>query len=62
MGLARQVLPRTALVGSWAVAVGMSGVASIRLLRSKSQPQLIVDTGIGVWLLLPTYPLAIAAQ
>ena len=61
MGLARKVLSRTALVGGWAVAVGMSGVALIRLLRSESQPQLIGIQGIGMWLLLPAYPLAIAA-
>jgi len=61
MGLVRRVLSRTALVGGWAAAVGMSTAALIRLLRSESQPQLIGIQGIGMWLLLPAYPLAIAA-
>ena len=59
--MTRRILSRTALVGGWAVAVGMSGVALIRMLRSDSQPQLIGIQGIGLWLLLPAYPLALAA-
>src|SRR5664279_2697653 len=61
MGLARRVIGRAALVGGWALAAGMSGVALARLLRSESQPQLIGVQGIGMWLLLPAYPLAVAA-
>jgi endonuclease/exonuclease/phosphatase (EEP) superfamily protein YafD len=52
---------RVARVIGWTTAAGMSVVAVIRLLRSDSQPQLIGLQGVGMWLLLPAYPLAIAA-
>lgn len=57
----RRVLARTALTGGWLLAGAMSAVALIRVFRSESQPQLIGIQGVGFWLLLPAYPLAVAA-
>ena len=57
----RTAMRRVATGVGWTVAAGMSGVAIIRLIRSDSQPQLIGLQGIGMWLLIPAYPLAIAA-
>jgi len=52
---------RTALACGWGLAGGMSAIGLIRLFRSESQPQLIGLQGIGMWLLIPAYPLALAA-
>ena len=57
----RSVGRRTALTAGWALAAGMSVVGLNRLFRSESEPALIGVQGIGMWLLLPAYPLALAA-
>ena len=56
-----RLLNRVALAAGWALAAAMSGVALVRLFRSQSQPQLIGLQGVGMWLLLPAAPLAVAA-
>jgi len=57
----RSVGRRTALTAGWALAAGMSVVGLSRLFRSESEPALIGVQGFGMWLLLPAYPLALAA-
>ena len=57
----RSVGRRTALAAGWALAAGMSVVGLSRLFRSESEPALIGTQGLGMWLLLPAYPLAVAA-
>lgn len=52
---------RTALTAGWVLAAGMSVVGLSRLFRSESEPALIGVQGFGMWLLLPAYPLALAA-
>lgn len=52
---------RTALTAGWVLATGMSVVGLSRLFRSESEPALIGVQGFGMWLLLPAYPLAVAA-
>ena len=59
--ITRKRLGAGALAAGWTLAAAMSGVGLIRLARSDSQPLLIGIQGIGMWLLLPAYPLAIAA-
>ena len=51
----------TTLGLGWALAAALTAVGVIRLFRSDSQPQLIGVQGVGMWLLLPAFPLALAA-
>jgi len=57
----RSVGRRTAVAAGWVLAAGMSVVGLSRLFRSESEPALIGVQGFGMWLLLPAYPLAVAA-
>jgi len=57
----RSVGRRTALTAGWALAAGMSVVGLSRLFRSEGEPALIGTQGLGMWLLLPAYPLAVVA-
>jgi endonuclease/exonuclease/phosphatase (EEP) superfamily protein YafD len=59
--ITRKRVGTAALAAGWALAAAMSGVGLIRLVRSDDQPLLIGVQGIGMWLLLPAYPLAVAA-
>ena len=61
MAFSGKVVGRAGLACGWALAAGMSGIGAIRLFRSESQPQLIGLQAVGMWLLIPAYPLAIAA-
>ena len=60
MGVSRG-LGRAAVVCGWALVAGMTGIGVIRLRRSDSQPQLIGLQAVGMWLLVPAYPLAVVA-
>ena len=57
----RSVGRRTALSAGWGLAGGRSVVGLSRLFRSESEPALIGVQGLGMWLLLPAYPLVVAA-
>ncbi len=57
----RSVGRRTVLTAGWVLAAGMSVVGLSRLFRTESEPALIGTQGLGMWLLLPAYPLAVAA-
>ncbi len=59
--ITRTRLGAAAVAAGWALAAAMSGVGLIRLVRSDNEPLLIGVQGIGMWLLLPAYPLAVAA-
>jgi endonuclease/exonuclease/phosphatase (EEP) superfamily protein YafD len=48
-------------VGAWGLAAGMTAVGLIRLSRTQRHPVLIGLAGIGMRLLVPAYPLTIAA-
>lgn len=57
---------RPALAGAlfglgWLAAVGLTGIALIRVIPSETVPLIIGLQGIAVWLLLPAYPLLAAA-
>ncbi|MGS0683840.1 endonuclease/exonuclease/phosphatase family protein [Nakamurella sp. GG22] len=57
----RKPVNATALALGWVLAAAMAGIGLVRLFRSESQPQLIGLQGVGMWLLLPAIPLALAA-
>ena len=48
-------------VGAWGLAVGMAAVGLVRLSRTQRHPLLIGVAGIGMRLLVPAYPLTVAA-
>ena len=48
-------------VGAWGLVAGMTAVACIRVSRSQRHPVLIGLAGIGMRLLIPAYPLTVAA-
>ena len=49
------------IVGAWGLAVGMAAVGLVRLSRTQRHPVLIGVAGIGMRLLVPAYPLTVAA-
>ena len=49
------------IVGAWGLAVGMAAVGLVRLSRTQRRPVLIGVAGIGMRLLVPAYPLTVAA-
>ena len=52
---------KAVLACGWALAAAMIGVAGVRVAGADSRPWLIGVAGVGVWLLLPAYPLAVLA-
>lgn len=60
-GPARRRLARAAVAGGWALAAGMTGIVVNRVFRSRRFPRLIGLQSVGMWLLVPAYPLAVAA-
>lgn len=49
------------MAGGWALAAGMTGIGLNRVFRSKRFPRLIGLQSVGMWLLIPAYPLAFIA-
>ena len=57
----RSLFARVAVAGGWTLAAGMTGIGLNRVVRSKRFPRLIGLQAVGMWLLIPAYPLALAA-
>jgi endonuclease/exonuclease/phosphatase (EEP) superfamily protein YafD len=56
-----RLVRRAVLAAGWLLAAAMSAAALIRTFRSDTQPVLIGTQAVAGWLLLPSYPLAVAA-
>jgi endonuclease/exonuclease/phosphatase (EEP) superfamily protein YafD len=60
-GVPRGLIARAAVSAGWILGAGMAGLGMNRIFRSTRWPHLIGLQAVGMWLLLPAYPLTLLA-